>query len=311
MSSEIRCYLFDNNHSGLIFNPHSIRTLRQQYRTIGCLTGNLPEYSHQNNQLGLPLQLSYEQCYLLSRKNIIHLYKIILPISDNQKDYFQYISQLENQYEKQKVQNGHEKINEILLNRQTILQTTNQQQTDFDQNHSFLQSLLQTNNAWINSSKSLDLNEQNLLLNIIQQRLQQFTFDFMLIQLPLQSTRTNLSFQIINHEEFKQTLQPIQQLHSEIFCDLYEKNLFISNGHKFGGDYLVYFDDPSKSHSTFIIKCILNHQNQSSSLIPLTHLIAQCRVAVNVNKIFVLATKTSSSSSSSQIQYLSMNWNGF
>ncbi|CAF4244923.1 unnamed protein product, partial [Adineta steineri] len=145
MSSEIRCYLFDNNHSGLIFNPHSIRTLRQQYRTIGCLTGNLPEYSHQNNQLGLPLQLSYEQCYLLSRKNIIHLYKIILPILDNQNDYFEYISQLENQYEKQKTQNGHEKINEILLNRQTILQTTNQQQTDFDQNHSFLQSLLQTN----------------------------------------------------------------------------------------------------------------------------------------------------------------------
>ncbi|CAF1506939.1 unnamed protein product, partial [Adineta steineri] len=221
-----------------------------------------------------------------------------------------YISQLENQYEKQKVQNGHEKINEILLNRQTILQTTNQQQTDFDQNHSFLHSLLQTNNAWINSSKSLDPNEQNLLLNVIQQRLQQFTFDYMLIQLPLQSTRTNLSFEIINHEEFKQTLQPIQQLHSDIFCDLYEKNLFISNGHKFGGDYLVYFDDPSKSHSTFIIKCILNHQSQSSSsLIPLTHLIAQCRVAVNVNKIFVLATKTSSSSS--QIQYLSMNWNGF
>ena len=43
-------------------------------------------------------------------------------------------------------------------------------------------------------------------------------------------------------------------------------------------------------HSTLIVTCVLRNEiEQNSTFIPLTHLIARCRVAVNVNKILVLA----------------------
>lgn len=310
MSHEIRCYIFDN-HYGLIFNPISIRILREEHRIIGCLTGNLPEYPRQNNELGLPLELSLEECCLLSDKKVISLYKIILPLEDTDEDYKTYLNNLENEYEKQKIENGHEKITEILLNRDSILQKTLSKNNEINfENNSFINSLLETNNAWKNCSRTLEDNEKQILLSIIIQRLKQFTFDYMLIKLSLESQRSNINLQLITTNQLKENLTPIEILRCDVFNDLYlnqTKKYWISNGQKFGGDYLIYFDDPSRCHSTFIITCILRNEiDENLTRIPLTHLIARCRIAVNVNKTCILASRKSS-----DIEYLTINWNGF
>lgn len=315
MSSEIRCYIFENHH-GLIFNPISIRILREEHRIIGCLTGNLPEYPRQNNELGLPLELSLEECCVLSDQQIISLYQIILPIDDTEQDHVQYLSSLENEFEKQKIENGHERITEILLNRQSILQKTNLSTSieNTSDNDSFIFSLLETNNAWQNCSRSLEDNERDILLSIIKQRLKQFTFEYMLIKLSLESKRTNLNLSRISTNKLKENLKLSEQLRCDVFKDLYlnsKEKYWISNGQKFGGDYLIYFDDPSRCHSTFIIICMLRNEiEENLTRIPLTHLIARCRVAVNVNKTCILASRKSSISSS-DIEYLTINWNGF
>jgi tRNA-splicing endonuclease subunit Sen34 len=313
MSSEIRCYIFENHH-GLIFNPNSIRILREEHRIIGCLTGNLPEYPRQNNELGLPLELSLEECCVLFDQQIISLYKIILPLNDTEQDHLQYLAELDTEFQKQKIQNGHERINEILLNRQSILQKNLSSSIETNsENDSFIFSLLETNNAWQNCSRSLEDYERDILLNIIKQRLKQFTFEYMLIKLPLESKRKNLQLHSITSNELKKNFNLIEQLRCDVFADLYlnkNQKYWISNGQKFGGDYLIYFNDPSQCHSTFIITCVLRNEIQENlTIIPLTHLIARCRVAVNVNKIFILASKKSSTSS--EIEYLTINWNGF
>jgi tRNA-splicing endonuclease subunit Sen34 len=314
MSSEIRCYIFENHH-GLIFNPDSIRLLREEHRIIGCLTGNLPEYPRQNNELGLPLELSLEECCVLADQQIISLYQILLPLNDNEQDHLQYLAELDSEFQKQKIENGHERINEILVNRHSILQKNLSLLTENNsENDSFIFSLLETNNAWQNCLRTLEEHEKNILLNIIKQRLQQFTFEYMLIKLPLESKRTNLQLRSITTEELKRNLKLIEQLRCDIFSDLYlnkNQKYWISNGEKFGGDYLIYLDDPSRCHSTFIITCILRNEIESNlTMIPLTHLIARCRVAVNVNKTCILASRKSSTSSS-EIEYLTINWNGF
>jgi len=315
MSTEIRCYIFENHH-GLIFNPNSIRILREEHRIIGCLTGNLPEYPRQNNELGLPLELSLEECCVLADQQIISLYQINLLLNDtNEQDHLQYLAELDTEFQKQKIENGHERINEILLNRQSILQKNlNSSSIESNsENDSFIFSLLETNNAWQNCSRSLEDNERNILLSIIKQRLKQFTFEYMLIKLPLESKRTNLQIHSISTEELKQNLTLIEKLRCDVFADLYlnkNQKYWISNGQKFGGDYLIYFDDPSRCHSIFIITCILRNEiEQNLTRIPLTHLIARCRVAVNVNKTCILASRKSSLSS--EIEYLTINWNGF
>ncbi|CAF0995691.1 unnamed protein product [Rotaria sordida] len=313
MTSQICCYIFENHH-GLIFNPDSIRILREKYRIVGCLTGNLPEYPRQNNELGLPLELSREECCVLADQQIISMYEIILPLNNSEQDHLQYLTEIDIEFQKQKIQNGHEKINEILLNRQSILQKKIQSfnENNFE-NDEFILSLLETNNAWQNCSKSLEENERIFLLNIIQQRLKQFTLEYMFIKLPIESKRINLQIRLITSEELKQNLKLIEQLRCDVFADLYlnkNQKYWISNGQKFGGDYLVYFDDPSRCHSTFIVTCVLRNEIElNSTIIPLTHLIARCRVAVNVNKICVLASRKSPISS--DIEYLTINWNGF
>jgi tRNA splicing endonuclease len=135
----------------------------------------------------------------------------------------------------------------------------------------------------------------------------------MLMKLPIESKRTNLLLRSITSDELKQNLKLIQQLRCDVFADLYlnkNQKYWISNGQKFGGDYLLYFDDPSRCHSAFIITCVLRNEiERNSTIIPLTHLIARCRVAVNVNKTCVLASRKSPTSS--EIEYLTINWNGF
>ncbi|UJR21977.1 hypothetical protein I4U23_025045 [Adineta vaga] len=310
MSSLIHCFIIDHQY-GLVFNPESICLLRQQHRIIGSFTGNLPQFPRQNQQLGIPFQLSLQQCHLLSTHNIISMYEIVCPIIDTQEDHLVYLTQkLDHDFQQQKITNGHERINEILLNRHSILQSNrhssfeNSSETD-----SFISSLLETNNAWQNSSRSMDEHERNILLYIIKQRLQQFTLDHMFITQPFESIRTNLSLNTITADQLKQYLtSPLQQLQCDVFADLYSKNYWISDGLKFGGDYLVYLDDPSKCHSSFIVTCLLrNEVDSNSTMIPLTHLIARCRVAVNVKKISVLATRKSPS----EIEYLTVSWNGF
>ncbi|CAF1511791.1 unnamed protein product [Adineta ricciae] len=309
MTAPIHCFLIDNQY-GLIFNPESVRLLRQQHRIIGLLTGNLPQYPRQNQQLGIPLQLSLQQCHFLSTRNIISMYQIVFPITDKQEDHLAYLTELDNKFQDQKITNGHERITEILLNRDYILQSN--RHSSFGDNSELdpvISSLLATNNAWQNSSRSMDDHERHVLLHIIKQRLQQFTIDQMLITQPLESIRSDHFLQSITADQLKQYLtSPLQQLQCDVFADLYSKNYWISDGMKFGGDYLVYLDNPSKCHSSFIVTCFLrNEVHTNSTAIPLTHLIARCRVAVNVKKISVLATRKSTN----EIEYLTINWNGF
>lgn len=311
MSFNIRCYIVENQ-CGLIFNPIAIRVLREEHRILGCFTGNLPEYPRQNNELGLPLQLSLEECCLLADQNIVSLYRISVPLQTTEDDYRQYLHDLDQEFQQQQIENGHERINEILLNRQSILQKTPSIPSESDPTmDSFVTSLLETNNAWRNCSRSLEDDEQNFLLSIIKQRLKQFTKEHQLIKLPLESKRTNVSLQSITSIELKQHFQPIEHLRCDVLKDLYSHRnpqYWISHGEKFGGDYLIYLDDPLRCHSSFIITCVLRNEIPSiDTRIPLTHLIARCRVAVNVNKTCILASRKSSS----EIEYLTINWNGF
>ena len=312
--SVIRCYLVDTRH-GLVFDAHAVRTLREQHRIIGCLTGTLAEFPRQNNELGVPLALSIEECSLLANQRVISMCEIVGSIDDGADDQQAYLAELDGEFQRQLIDNGHERINEILLKRESILQkamASSSNELDLD-NEPLLRTLLESNHAWQNCRRALDDAERRSLISIIKQRVTQFTFEHMFVKIPMASKRTNLQLRSITGEELRAALPPIDQLRCDVFADLYlnqTKKYWISNGQKFGGDFLVYFDDPSQCHSTFIVTCVLRHELQTErTIVPLTHLIARCRVAVNVNKISVLASRKSPAAS--DIEYLSMNWNGF
>ena len=311
MSSTIRCYLFETDH-GLVFDPQSICLLRQQYRIVGCLTGSLADDPRQNNQLGVPLELSLEECYLLLQREIISLYRLLSPIDESEEDRRTYLVQLDREFQEQQLNNGHERINEILINRDSIL---NKAKSSVDNEEvsedPFLRSLLETNNAWQNCLRTLEEHERLRLQSIIAKRLKQFTPDCILIENPTESKRSNLQLSSITVHQLEEQLSPLDQLRCDVFRDLYDRTYWISDGENYGGDYIVYTDDPSKCHSTFIVTCVLRNEiNAEDTVVPLRHLIGRCRVAVNVNKRCVLASRKSGGSSA-EIEYLSLNWMGF
>ena len=310
MSSAIRCYLFGTN-AGLVFDPQSIRVLREQHRIVGRLTGSLADNSRQNNELGVPLELSLEECCLLVKREMISLCRIVLPIARDEEDQRTYLAQLDREFQEQKISNGHERINEILVKRDSILQSTKlSRDTPGTSDDPFLRSLLETNNAWQNSLRTLEEDERRLLLSIVEKRLKQFTLESMLVEILSESKCSNLQVSLITPAELQENLSPIDQLRCDVFADLYDRTHWISNGQNYGGDYIVYADDPSKCHSTFIVTCVLRHEIEAEeTIVPLRHLIGRCRVAVNVKKRCVLASRKAAGSP--EIEYLSLNWMGF
>ncbi|XP_050308442.1 uncharacterized protein LOC126744896 [Anthonomus grandis grandis] len=97
----------------------------------------------------------------------------------------------------------------------------------------------------------------------------------------------------------KETILPLTTpLRTAVFQDLWEKGYFITNGEKFGGDFLVYFGDPVVHHAIFIVRCI----ELETTFLP-KELVAFGRLGVSVKKRAVFA-----SIKNSNISYITLNW---
>lgn len=88
---------------------------------------------------------------------------------------------------------------------------------------------------------------------------------------------------------------------SPLFDDLWSKGYFITSGIKFGGDYLLYHQDPMSTHSQFVVA-----QHPSEQLITPLDIIQKGRLATNVKKTHVLAGTIKDA-----MTYYSIEWAGF
>ena len=88
-----------------------------------------------------------------------------------------------------------------------------------------------------------------------------------------------------------------QYARDKVFQDLWERGYYMTSGLKYGGHFLVYTDDPSQSHSTFIA-LVLSWQQHLS-------LPALARVAGKVKKKVLLC-----SPKDDQIHYFTLEWAG-
>ncbi|XP_052122093.1 tRNA-splicing endonuclease subunit Sen34 isoform X2 [Frankliniella occidentalis] len=86
------------------------------------------------------------------------------------------------------------------------------------------------------------------------------------------------------------------------FKDLWTKGFYITTGHKFGGDFLVYPGDPVKFHSHFIVVCV-SYTNSMS----VHQLISYGRLGSSVRKTVVLASLPQDSS---EVKFQSIKWAG-
>lgn len=113
-----------------------------------------------------------------------------------------------------------------------------------------------------------------------------------LVQIPTQHPFPSASYSIVE-------LPPNTSSEYKIYRDLWNKGYFITEGHTFGGDFLLYPGDPVYFHASHIVHIL------DSPFVPSKTVSCNCRLSVNVNKTCLYAYLNPENNS---IVYQSVKW---
>ncbi|KAL2714349.1 centromere-associated protein E-like isoform X6 [Vespula squamosa] len=279
-----------------IWNADDWLTLRKDHRIIGELVGCLPKYPRQEVLSGLPLLLLPEEVSLLLEKKIARVVKyshLQYPPSKSLKGTFDKYREI--LFMEQERCLKKEKEKQVVAMMDKIVEGKRRKILGIETNKKKMR-------------KPLDKDLQEALRNIEVNT--KDLFDEQMSKLPklekneaLVQTHTAYpwckwnNFEVVQWK-YPNTLQ--EKLRYDTFKDLWERGYYITNGEKFGGDFLVYPGDPIMFHSQFIIQC--KNRNEE---IPITELIGQCRIASHVRKTQILATFSEDGKS---VKYQSFQW---
>lgn len=278
-----------SQNKAFVWNAKDWLKLREEHRIIGQLIGCLPSLPYQEEMKGLPMTLLSEETALLLEKKIATL--INFPALKQKPDNItkqKYIRYQERISEKQiqlsldkRKQQIEGMLDQIVEGKKRKLKKEAEKGEDHDT----------TGNVEIDRNKVFDEEVAKIV---------PMTSDNILVQ-------TFTEYPWIERGETKSVewkfpSTPLEKLHYMIYKDLWEKGYYITVGHKFGGDFLVYPGDPVKFHAKFLVICIENE-----SEIPLTELVALGRLGTSVRKTILLA---SVSKKESTVVYQSLQWNG-
>lgn len=97
-----------------------------------------------------------------------------------------------------------------------------------------------------------------------------------------------------------------ERIRYAVFRDLWHRGYHMTQGLKFGGDFLAYSGDPHLYHGSFIIRCV-----EDPDRVSMRDLVAAVRTAAATRKTFVLAAIDKNSHSvvsSCMVKYRSYHW---
>jgi tRNA-splicing endonuclease subunit Sen34 len=337
---EEKFLLFLNNNEIFVWDKEAVMKLRRKYRIVGSLVGSLPSKPRQNLVFSLPLVLLHEEARLLLDKNIARIVENdvpkptqeeILKFQDERKGSIQkQMEKLEGLKEQKLadfagiIEEGRQKVNRkrkipsqgagsskvlciesdtkqscvgLVLDQDNVgscRREYSDQVSESKDSHGLLK-YSHDSTPDICTSESCEQFEDspNSSKNSTKSNLQDST-------LVCVSTTSKIPRTKDVSWKFPET-EP-EQARCKVFSDLWERGYFVTNGNKFGGDYLVYPGDPLRFHSHFIVK-ILPWEERLTGL----DLVSVGRLGSTVKKTSVLA----SVDLSGKVIYTSVQWSGF
>ncbi|KAL1464577.1 hypothetical protein WDU94_004209 [Cyamophila willieti] len=261
----------DYQYNGFIWNADDWNELRCHHRIVGNLVGTRSSAAKNAKVLALPCQLLPEEVTLLVKLNICKLVKMKQePWSDLKEKYDSYKEEIMKEqdvaFKKGKEKKIYKMIDNIVKNKEA-------------------------------SAKNGENIDRNQILQEELAKLEPLSADHILVQRFLEDPWQE-------NEELDSRLwtYPVSRrdkLKYSIFKDLWSRKYFITNGTKFGGDYLVYCGDPSKFHAQFIVIC-----KDQKDTFQASELAMYSRIGTNVKKTVVIA----SCDTAGQVIYQSLSW---
>ncbi|XP_046673420.1 tRNA-splicing endonuclease subunit Sen34 [Homalodisca vitripennis] len=284
------------NDSPLVWKASDWIKIREEHRIVGSLIGCLVGLPRQDTFQGLPLMLLKEEVTLLLEKNLACVIsdsalsqrpddqsreKYSLYKEENKKEQLQcYEAQ-----RKEQITSLIDRIIEGKRRKRLGLSTKKKKINDQDNSNS---------EETLSSDFELDRDE---ILKIELNKSSASLSPPLLVQTFLSEHWTNESEETVKWR-FPETSH--ERLRYSTFKDLWEKGFYITEGHKFGVDYLVYPGDPVKFHAQFLVVC--KDYNETFSTVDF---ISYARLGSISRKTFVIATKPSDSEN---VVYQSIQW---
>lgn len=251
-----------------VWNSEDVISLRKTHRILGRLIGALPEIPRQNGENGLPLMLSLEEVYFLYNHDIIQIVDSI-DLRDYGHPEVQAIFKENHQQEYIKI-------------KQEVIEVKKAKLTSrLDMIAEAKLAKLEAQGAPIDIGSKSEFKER-VSLELLA-KIQQFppSNEVTIFQ---HSSPLNLIYKPTTLKLTAPKIGSIDSLRIQVYTDFWIKGYYISDGLKFGGDFLVYDHDPLNFHAKFIVFCLLSAEQIDESLLR-----SYGRLGRNVRKNVVLA----------------------
>lgn len=253
------------NDRALTFKVEDYLKLRTEHRIIGKLMGACVPYPRNVSFNMLPAIYNQFQTRFLIEKSIVELeYKknLTKPPTDEMKEAFkEYQMKLVNEAQEPYVE---AKLEAVRSNMDSIIK---------GKTNKLIKSGIDEKDIHLEPEEILK-QEEKRIRSTLNSTVGISKFSQVPTQHPFQ-LKDNLilhDFPISNMSKYK------------VFCDLWHKGFYITNGESFGGDFLTYHDDPMYFHASQIVH-VVNASNKFELYFP----ISCSRLAVSVKKKCVFA----------------------
>ncbi|XP_026465302.1 tRNA-splicing endonuclease subunit Sen34 [Ctenocephalides felis] len=272
--------LYFNDGVAYVWNSRDWLKLRQEYRIVGNLRGTVASSPRQESILGLPLALLPEEVLLLVNKGIARLIRrkgLDIAPSESEQHAFQELN--EKLYQEQVTLLKQLRENEIKSTVDKIVEGKRKKQLadrdDGNEQHLSKDDLIQAE-----ISKIVPAQRQHTLVEIFSEH-------------PLETDEEDIPVE---------KLQNYSVLKAKIYEDLWHKGYYITDGEKFGGDFLLYPGDPVLFHASHIVSVVSSLNVQHS----MADIVINGRLAVSVKKVAVYASQDIDGT----IKYQTLSWKG-
>ena len=261
--------------------------LRQNCRIVGSLIGTLGKAPRQVEFSGLPMLLSPEEIDLLFTQQKIILCRLKNEFSEEYLN--KYNIHTEKTYQEQILLFREERVNEITRMGDQIAQGKMQKQKNFSEDVEIIDD---------NDDEDPEITKAKILKDEID-KIPKLSRHQALLQ-------TFQEHPWINHESgakecVEEWTYKGNVLKRIVFADLWKEGFYITDGSKFGGDFLVYPGDPIQFHAKYVVIC--QDAPEQSSEIDLT---TRSRLATSTKKTVIFASLKSSNGD--EIKYQAVKW---
>lgn len=254
---------------GLVWEASTVETLRTEHRILGCLVGSSPACPESQ----LPLLLMPEEVQLLKEKGLVRLVCVDWE-SRREERREKAACQREESYQGQIEEFRRERREVIVRHADRILQGRRKKQA-------------QQKKAGVGQEQD-ELKEQEedteaekeLVIRQEVAKIKPITRDMAAVQIFPADPWLSESQKQPSPWSYPCT-SPLQRCRLFTYKDLWNHSYYISEGAKFGGDFLVYPGDPVMFHARYIVICLESELDPRSRV---QDLVAVSRLGTTVKK---------------------------